>query len=90
MNIRYITILFALVMFTGGCANKEMIQSLGHRIYSEFVRSKPRDQWTDELFVSELIKFLNKQKIMKEDIKFAIDRVKEFKSSGILMSGRNA
>lgn len=66
--------------------NNQMISTLGHRIYSEFVRSKPRDQWTDELFVYELEIFLTKQKIMKPNLKFAITRVKEFKSSGLLLS----
>ena len=65
--------------------NSQLISTLGHRIYSEFVRSKPRDQWTDELFVAELTKFLNKQNIMKPNLKFAITRIKEFKLSGILM-----
>lgn len=66
--------------------NSQLISTLGHRIYSEFVRSKPRDEWTDELFVSELTIFLNKQKIMKPNLAFAITRIKEFRVSGILMA----
>ena len=65
--------------------NSQLISTLGHRIYSEFVRSKPRDEWTDELFVSELEVFLNKQNIMKPNLKHAISRIKEFNHSGILI-----
>jgi hypothetical protein len=65
--------------------NSQIITTLGHRIYSEFVRSKPRDQWTDDLFVYELEIFLTKQKIMKPNLEFAISRVKVFKASGELL-----
>ncbi len=66
--------------------NKEVRQSLGHRIYSEFVRSRPRHEWTDELFVGELEAYLNKQNLMNESIKWAFTRLKEFKVSGVLIS----
>ena len=65
--------------------NQQLRQSIGHRNYSEFVRSRPRNQWTDELFVKEVEAFLNKGKLMKPDIKFALTRVREFDQSGVLM-----
>ena len=58
--------------------NKQLIQGLGHRIYSDFVRTRPREQWTDELFVKELIQYLTKQKLMKPEINFAIKRIQHF------------
>lgn len=66
--------------------NKEVRQSLGHRIYSEFVRSRPRNEWTDELFVNELEVYLNKQNLMSDSIQWAFTRLKEFKVSGVLIS----
>ena len=65
--------------------NKQLIQGLGHRIYSDFVRSRPRDEWTDELFVKDITTYLTKQKLMKEEIRFALDRIKHFDESGQLM-----
>jgi len=65
--------------------NQQLRQSIGHRNYSEFVRSRPRSQWTDELFVKEVEAFLNKGKLMEPDIKFALTRVREFDQSGVLM-----
>jgi len=65
--------------------NKQLIQGLGHRIYGDFVRSRPRDQWTDELFVKELVEYLNKQKLVKPNIEFAIKRIKHFDETGELI-----
>lgn len=65
--------------------NKQLIQGLGHRIYSDFVRSRTRDQWTDELFVKELIAYLNKQKLMKPEIEFAIKRIQQFEKTKELL-----
>jgi hypothetical protein len=69
--------------------NQDVRQALGHRIYSEFVRSRARSEWTDELFVSELSSYLNKQKLMDETIEFSLKRIKEFNLSGVLMSENN-
>jgi hypothetical protein len=66
--------------------NKQLIQGLGHRVYSDFVRSRPRDEWTDELFVSELMVFLKKQSLMTPDIDFAIKRITHFDDSGELLT----
>lgn len=65
--------------------NQKLRQSLGHRIYSEFVRSRPRHEWTDELFVKEIEEYLNKQDIMKKDVAFLLAQVNEFNTSGVLM-----
>lgn len=65
--------------------NKQLIQGLGHRIYSDFVRTRPREQWTDELFVKELITYLTKQKLMKPDIDFAIKRIQHFEEKKELL-----
>ena len=65
--------------------NKQLIQGLGHRIYSDFVRTRPREQWTDELFVKELITYLTKQKMMKPDIDFAIKRIQHFEEKKELL-----
>lgn len=66
--------------------NKQLIQGLGHRIYSDFVRSRPRDEWTDELFVKEVTAYLKKQMLMKDDIRFALDRISHFEKTGQLLS----
>lgn len=66
--------------------NKQLIQSLGHRIYSDFVRSRARDEWTDELFIKELIGFLKKQSLMKPEIDYAIKRIQQFDLSGELLA----
>ena len=65
--------------------NKQLIQGLGHRIYGEFVRSRPREQWTDELFVKELVSYLEKQKLKKPEIDFAIKRIQHFDQSKALL-----
>ncbi|MFT6154982.1 MAG: hypothetical protein ACJA1X_002345, partial [Bermanella sp.] len=53
--------------------------------YSEFVRSRPRSEWTDELFVKDLTAYLTKQKLMDEKIKYSLSRIIEFKTSGKLI-----
>jgi hypothetical protein len=65
--------------------NKQVIQSLGHRVYSEFVRSRPRQEWTDELFVAELQVFLIKHKQESPELMLAIKRINEFKSTGLVL-----
>jgi hypothetical protein len=70
--------------------NKQLIQGLGHRIYSDFVRTRPREQWTDELFVKELITYLTKQKLMKPDIDFAIKRIQHFEEKKELLIKPNS
>jgi|GEM_PF-2210300 len=67
--------------------NQQLRQSIGHRNYSEFVRSRPRDQWTDDLFVKEVEAFLNKEKLMVPKVKSALSRVREFAQSGDLIPG---
>ena len=66
--------------------NKQVIQSLGHRIYSEFVRSRPRQEWTDELFVAELQAFLIKHKQESPELMLAIKRINEFKTTGLVLA----
>lgn len=70
--------------------NKQLIQGLGHRIYSDFVRSRARDEWTDELFIKELITYLTQQKLMKPDIAFAINRIKHFDEKKTLLAKPDA
>jgi len=66
--------------------NKQLIQGLGHRIYSDFVRSRPRDEWTDELFINELMAYLKKESLMKPAIQTAILRVQHFDETGQLIT----
>jgi len=66
--------------------NKQFIQSLGHRVYGDFIRQRPRDEWTDELFVNELEPFLKKQGLLKDDIAYAIERIKVFDERAVLLS----
>jgi hypothetical protein len=65
--------------------NKQVRQTLGHRIYSEFVRTRPRSEWTDELFVKELTLYLNKQQLMDKKTEYNLKRLNEFKTSGVLI-----
>lgn len=65
--------------------NKQLIQDLGHRAYSEYVRSRPRDEWTDELFVKELKVFLKEHSLDKPNIELAIKRIEVFEKGGELM-----
>ncbi|MEY8262631.1 MAG: hypothetical protein RPR98_00380 [Bermanella sp.] len=65
--------------------NQQLRQSMGHRNYSEFVRSRPRQQWTDELFMKEVEAFLNKENLMQANIELALGRVRAFDRSGELM-----
>jgi len=65
--------------------NKQLIQDLGHRIYSDFVRSRPRDEWTDELFINDLTAYLKKESLMKPGIQAAITRVQHFDKTGELI-----
>ncbi len=64
--------------------NQQLRQGMGHRNYSEFVRSRPRDQWTDTLFINEIEVFLSKGALMTTDIKTALRRVREFDTNGNL------
>lgn len=65
--------------------NQTVIENLGHRIYGEFVRSRPRHEWTDELFVTELEAFLEKDALLNDDIKQRIHVLEVFDQSGVLM-----
>ncbi|EAT12754.1 hypothetical protein HF888_13255 [Bermanella marisrubri] len=65
--------------------NKQMIESLGHRIYSDFVRSRPRHEWTDTLFINELETYLKSQSIDRPEILYAIKRIRAFSESGQLV-----
>lgn len=65
--------------------NKRMIESLGHRIYSDFVRSRPRNEWTDTLFINEVETYLEKQGIERPDVMYAIKRIRTFSDSGQLL-----
>lgn len=65
--------------------NQLVIKKIGHRNYSEFVRSRPRQEWTDSLFIKELAAFLKKENIMHKEIELSLLRVKEFDASGFLL-----
>lgn len=65
--------------------NQVVIKKVGHRNYSEFVRSRSRQEWTDSLFIKELASFLKKEKLMHKDIEQSLIRVKEFDASGFLI-----
>lgn len=65
--------------------NQLVIKKIGHRNYSEFVRSRPRQEWTDALFIKELAVFLKKENIMHKEIELSLLRVKEFDTSGFLL-----
>ncbi len=66
--------------------NQSLRQSMGHRNYSAFVRTRPRQQWTDELFISEVSAFLIKENLMDEKLKMALSRIREFDKSGFLIT----
>ena len=70
--------------------NQQLRQSIGHRNYSEFVRTRPREQWTDELFVKEVETFLNKEKLMTPKIQSALGRVRVFDQEGYLMPSQTS
>ncbi len=65
--------------------NQTVIKALGHRTYGEFVRSRPRHEWTDTLFVKELEEFLKKHSLQNEEIKQRLQLLKVFDSSGVLL-----
>ena len=65
--------------------NQQLRQNIGHRSYSEFVRSRPRKEWTDELFIEEITVFLKKENLMDDVLSHAILRIKEFDQSGTLI-----
>ncbi len=66
--------------------NQSLRQGMGHRNYSAFVRTRPRQQWTDELFVKEVSEFLQKENLMTEKLKVALSRIREFDQSGFLIT----
>lgn len=65
--------------------NKQLRQGIGHRSYSEFIRRRPREQWTDELFIKEVTVFLEKENLMNDALKLSMLRIEEFKQSGVLI-----
>lgn len=65
--------------------NQTVIQTLGHRTYGEFVRTRPRHEWTDSLFVSELETFLEKDALLNDEIKQRLHVLKVFDQSGVLL-----
>lgn len=69
--------------------NQQLRQSIGHRSYSEFVRSRPRSEWTDDLFIDEITVFLKKENLMDEALSYAILRIKEFDQSETLMQHKS-
>ncbi len=70
--------------------NQQLRKTIGHRNYSEFVRSRPRSEWTDNLFLKEAEALISKDKIMAANIKLAISRVREFDQSGYLIKVETA
>jgi len=65
--------------------NQAGIQALGHRTYGEFVRSRPRQEWTDSLFIQELEAFLKKHALLSDELKQRLHLIKVFDSSGVLL-----
>lgn len=65
--------------------NQTVIEHLGHRIYGEFVRTRPRHEWTDSLFIKELESFLDKDALMNDSIKQRLHVLKVFDQSGLLL-----
>ena len=65
--------------------NQQVRQSIGHRSYSEFVRRRPRHEWTDEIFIQEMKIFLDKENLMNETLLHAMLRIEEFDQSGTLI-----
>ena len=65
--------------------NQQLIQGLGHRTYSEFIRSRPRSEWTDDLLVADMQGFLVQHKLKKPEIEFAIERIQAFAKTGLLL-----
>lgn len=65
--------------------NQTVIQTLGHRTYGEFVRTRPRHEWTDTLFVTELETFLEKDALLNDEIKQRLHVLKVFDQSGVLL-----
>ena len=65
--------------------NQSVIEHLGHRTYGEFVRTRPRHEWTDPLFISELEAFLEKDALMNDSIKQRLHVLKVFDQSGVLL-----
>jgi len=64
--------------------NQQLRQDIGHRSYSEFVRSRPRNEWTDALFIEELTVFLKKENLMNEALSRALSRINEFDQRGTI------
>lgn len=65
--------------------NKQMVQSLGHRIYRDFVRIHSSKNWTDDLFIQDLKAYLKKEELDKPEVTQAMHRVTEFDKTGDLL-----
>lgn len=61
------------------------LEHIGHRNFSEFVRRKPRDEWTDASFVAELDVYLKQNNLSDEVLTFQLKRLRIFDESGALI-----
>lgn len=61
------------------------LERIGHRNFSEFVRRKPRDEWTDASFVAELDVYLKQNNLSDEVLTFQLKRLRVFDESGALI-----
>lgn len=61
------------------------LEHIGHRNFSEFVRRKPRDEWTDSSFISELEQFLKDNHLNEAVLSFQIKRLRVFDENGVLI-----
>jgi hypothetical protein len=61
------------------------LEHIGHRNFSEFVRRKPRDEWTDASFVAELDVYLKQNNLSEEVLSFQLKRLRVFDESGVLI-----
>ncbi len=68
--------------------NQQLRQDIGHRSYSEFVRSRPRNEWTDTLFIEELTIFLKKENLMNDSLSRAMLRINEFDQRGTIRQAK--
>lgn len=61
------------------------LEHIGHRSFSEFVRRKPRDEWTDSSFIAELDVYLKDNHLSDETLAFQLKRLRVFDENGVLI-----
>ncbi len=65
--------------------NKLALEVLGHRQYAKFVNSRPREEWSDGLFVTELEVFTKQAGVMTAPLERMLNRIRTFDQSGTLL-----